>query len=150
RKGLKSTKVIVGLLLLNLAVVSGVLSFLVRQQNAQLTRSDLPVPAPATPTEPSGVSVVPEVVVVTNQIQWAQLESEDYHEYIARLRSIGCPEPTIRDIIVADLDKLMAPEIQALYNRRKELKYWNSVEEELANDVDPRDVSRGEGDSGER
>lgn len=43
---------------------------------------------------------------------------------------------------MADLDKLMAPEIHALYHRRKELNYWNSVKEELSNDVDPRDVSR--------
>jgi hypothetical protein len=129
--------------LLNLAVVAGVLSFLIRQQqNVRLTRSEAPVSASTTNAESTAISLSPEVVV-TNQFQWAQLESEDYHEYIARLRSVGCPEPTIRDIIVADLDKLMAPEIQALYNRRKELRYWNSVEEELANDVDPRQVSRG-------
>src|SRR5436190_12879547 len=37
-------------------------------------------------------------ITVTNDFQWAQLESEDYHEYIERLRKIGCPEETIRDI----------------------------------------------------
>ncbi len=86
------------------------------------------------------------VEVVTNRFQWAQLESEDYHEYIARLRAVGCPEATIRDIIIADLDKLLAPEIRALYGRRPELNYWTPVEEELANDVDPREVSRKLGD----
>ena len=39
---------------------------------------------------------------------WPQIESEDYHQYIANLRSIGCPEQTIRDIVIADINKLYA------------------------------------------
>jgi len=33
---------------------------------------------------------------------WQQLESPDYQTYVANLRDIGCPEQTIRDIIIAD------------------------------------------------
>src|SRR5262245_41874041 len=35
-------------------------------------------------------------------IRWSDIESSEYRTYIANLRSIGCPEQTIRDIIVAD------------------------------------------------
>ncbi len=91
-----------------------------------------------TPLPTPGEKVVSQTVAVATPIAWRQLESENYREYIARLRSIGCPEQTIRDIIIADLDKLYAPRVQALQGRRKDLKYWNSEEEELANDVDPR------------
>jgi len=131
---------VVGLLLLNLAVIAGLLAFLVsdRPQPAG-GRAEVPV---ANPAASAAAGAEPALVVVTNQFQWAQLESENYHEYIDRLRSIGCPETTIRDIIIADLDKLMAPEIRALYGRRPELTYWHPVEEELANDVDPREVTR--------
>ena len=83
--------------------------------------------------------VVTQTVTVTNRADWKQLESEDYREYITRLRSIGCPEQTIRDLIIADLDKLYAPKIQSLQGRRKELAYWHSEEEELANDVNKRE-----------
>src|SRR4051794_24427653 len=69
---------------------------------------------------------VPSVVTVTNQFQWAQLESEDYHEYIARLRKIGCPEETIRDIIIADVDKLFAPRVAALRPNTNEPRYWRA------------------------
>src|SRR2546426_2113445 len=48
------------------------------------------------------VATTPEVMVVTNQFRWRQLETEDYRAYIARLRAIGCPEQTIRDIVIAD------------------------------------------------
>lgn len=40
---------------------------------------------------------------------WSAIESEDYRKYIANLRSIECPERVIRDIILADLNKLYAP-----------------------------------------
>jgi hypothetical protein len=36
------------------------------------------------------------------------VESEDYSTYIANLRAVGCPEQTIRDIILADVNKLYA------------------------------------------
>lgn len=84
------------------------------------------------------------VAPVTNELRWAQLESEDYPTYIARLRAVGCPEQTIRDIIIADLDKVLAPELQSAQGRRKALSYWHSEEEEVANDLDPREVARRE------
>lgn len=127
--------------MLNLGLFLGILGYFLRTQ----------VGAPvvlASPDEPAGVRVHREadaataaaapVIVVTNQFRWAQIESEDYKEYIARLRSIGCPEQTIRELIIADLDKLMAPELHAAYGHRAELKFWHSEEEEMANDVDQR------------
>ncbi len=142
---MKTSRLVVALLLLNLAVVAGLLVLMVTERGnpRRLANSALPATAGvAADFAQSPLVSEPQLVVVTNQFQWAQLESENYHEYIARLRSISCPEATIRDIIIADLDKLLAPEIRALYGRRTELAYWHSVEEELANDVDPREVSR--------
>lgn len=73
------------------------------------------------------------VVTVTQAIpfEWAQLESEDYRTYINRLRAIGCPEETIRDIIIADVEKLMAPRLQQLNPRPGPLEYWKAEEREL-------------------
>ncbi len=39
---------------------------------------------------------------------WHELESDDYPTYIANLRDIACPEQTIRDIIIADVNALYA------------------------------------------
>lgn len=41
--------------------------------------------------------------------EWSSVESEDYRKYVANLRAIECPEYTIRDIIIADLNKLFTP-----------------------------------------
>jgi hypothetical protein len=101
-------------------------------------------PAAPEPPPPPEDPPPPQVVVVTNDLRWRQLESEDYKTYIARLRRIGCPEQTIRDLIIADLDTLLAPRVQGLAGRRQHLGYWHSEEEELANDTDPRERQRQE------
>jgi hypothetical protein len=66
-------------------------------------------------------------VVVRRQLfTWAELESSDYPTYIANLRRIGCPEPTIRDIIVADVNEMferkMATEVVTA-----DQQWWRSI-----------------------
>lgn len=41
-------------------------------------------------------------------LSWRDIESDDYPTYIRNLQSIGCPEETIRDIVVADVNELFA------------------------------------------
>src|SRR5579871_1431151 len=72
----------------------------------------------AVPSPPSPIPK-PVTIVKTNEFHWAHLESEDYRDYIARLRAIGCPEETIRDIIIADVEKLIAPKLQGAHVPRK-------------------------------
>jgi hypothetical protein len=141
---MKAPKFMVLLLLLNLGLFGAILYDLLSARIAS------PVaPIRSEPTLPGAVPPAPKQVVkrevtVTNQFQWAQLESEQYPTYIARLRAIGCPEQTIRDIIIADLDKLLAPELHAAYGRRAELKYWHPEEQEMLNDVSPHDTFQKE------
>src|SRR6516162_1933421 len=42
-------------------------------------------------------------VVRRTFFSWRDVESPDYPVYIANLRAIGCPEQTIRDLIIADV-----------------------------------------------
>jgi len=54
---------------------------------------------------------------------WRQVECEDYRQYIANLRAIGCPETTIKDIIVADVNELFASRTAAL-TQTNQYRYW--------------------------
>lgn len=139
---LKSPRIIALLLILNFGVFGGILYYLLQSHlAAPLADGQIAPRSGATPApRPVPSSSAEKVTVVTNAFRWAQLESEDYPTYIARLRGIGCPEQTLRDIIIADLDKLLAPEIAAAYGRRKELRYWHPEEAEMINDVNPREV----------
>ena len=58
--------------------------------------------------------VLPVVVEVAAPFNWQQVKSADYRVYIENLRAIGCPETTIRDIIVADINELFAGRIKEL------------------------------------
>ena len=51
---------------------------------------------------------------VIQSFHWSQLESEDYRVYAANLRALGCPEATVRDIIIADVNELYSRRVNEL------------------------------------
>ena len=64
-------------------------------------------------------------VVRRQNFTWGEIESADFPTYIANLRAIGCPEATIRDIIVADVNQLFARR-RATEVVTAEQKWWLS------------------------
>jgi hypothetical protein len=65
------------------------------------------------------------VVVRRQGFTWSEVESADFPTYIANLRRIRCPEKTIRDIIVAEVNDLYA-ERMAREITLPEQKWWLS------------------------
>jgi hypothetical protein len=65
------------------------------------------------------------VVVRRQNFTWVEIESADFPTYIANLRAIGCPEATIRDIIVAEVNQLFARR-RATEVVTAEQKWWRS------------------------
>src|SRR6266487_4022782 len=57
---------------------------------------------------PAAAQFKTNVVVRRQFFSWQEIETADYPTYIANLRDIACPEPTIRDIIIADINALYA------------------------------------------
>jgi len=62
---------------------------------------------------------------------WRMIESGDYHAYIANLRAIGCPEPTIRDIIYADVSEMFVRKRQASLEPL-ERQFWDLMASDKA------------------
>ena len=70
---------------------------------------------------------------------WRELESRDYPTYIKNLREIGCPEQTIRDIIIADVTAMLREKHQEQSPRLKpNPKWWTNHRDAAANDVESR------------
>ena len=68
--------------------------------------------APAAVPDQSATNQAKASIILRRQLfSWRELESADYPTYIANLRDIGCPDQTIRDIIIAD--------VNMLYSRRR-------------------------------
>lgn len=65
---------------------------------------------PAAPPHDAG----PKTIEINEPFHWSQLESEDYRVYAAKLRGIGCPEATVRDIILADVRELFVRRVREL------------------------------------
>jgi len=70
----------------------------------------------------------PVLIYKTNQFRWSQLESTDYRQYIANLRAIGCPEATVRDIIITDVMRVYAARRGKFYQNGRAFKYWETDE----------------------
>jgi len=72
-----------------------------------------PVSATENPSPPPAAVITPTAHPVTAAdensermpppFRWNQLESTNYPVYIANLRSVGCPEQTIREIVTAEI-----------------------------------------------
>jgi len=78
-----------------------------------------PAPGDATKTYKTNV------VVRRQNFTWDEIESPDFTSYIANLRAIGCPEATIRDIILAEVNQLFARR-RATEVVTAEQKWWRS------------------------
>ena len=63
------------------------------------------------------------LVVRRQGFTWSEVESADFPTYIKNLRNIGCPERTIRDIIVAEVNELFAERLTKEFNL-PEQKWW--------------------------
>lgn len=92
------------------------------QQDPAKARANSLAGAPAgtgsAPADPSLATAAPDT-----SHTWETVESEDYRKYIDNLRSIGCPEETIHDIIRADVNKLFDARKKA---NRKPFEYWKT------------------------
>ncbi|MFA6546014.1 MAG: hypothetical protein WCS99_16460, partial [Limisphaerales bacterium] len=75
----------------------GLPGFGAERKTVVITRHVVHQPAPA-----------PAPVTVTNAppFHWSALESPDYIRYADNLRTVGCPERTLRDILLPDIEKL--------------------------------------------
>jgi hypothetical protein len=72
-------------------------------------RGVAPIPTPSNDAAQASNRPVKTNVVLRRQFfSWQEVESPDYPTYVANLRDIGCPEQTIRDIIIADVNGLYA------------------------------------------
>jgi hypothetical protein len=73
----------------------------------------------------------PAIVYRTNTFDWSKVESDDYRQYIANLRAVGCPEITVRDIIMTDVMRLYAQRRGQYSQNGREFKFWETDEKRV-------------------
>jgi len=133
------TRLIILFSLLNIAVLIAGFSFLRQYLDQKLEKKPEPVVVQSLDSlwqRKSGKLVAaaaqsipqPTVIFKTNDFKWSQIETNDYRQYIVNLRRIGCPEPTIKDIILTDVMKLYAARRGHFYDNGRQFKFWETDE----------------------
>ena len=95
---------------LNILLVAGLLRFGSKPASVHLASTNSPT-VEIVQTQWVSKELPSQVAYATNHFHWSEIESTNYAEYIAGLRSVGCPEKTVRDIVL--------PEIEEYFDRRK-------------------------------
>jgi hypothetical protein len=81
-------------------------------------------PQATAPSTPSPSRHTQQLTTNLLVFDWEMVESADYRNYIANLRAIGCPEQTIRDIIIADVNKLFEQRATQLLGAAAPIEFW--------------------------
>lgn len=121
--------------LIGLAGVTLFQSRQLREAHRQLEAAAQPAPELSGQTNHRPVRLrlqpLPDVGVRTHvqNLDWRSIESDDYATYVANLRRIGCPEATIRDILLADIDQLFAARRRALESPPADWEFWRHPDE---------------------
>jgi len=116
---------------LNVVLAAG-LAYLVISRSAPVRPAPTSAPATKPAVKGTGSAARPARPLARTpmkpgaQLDWRLVESNDYLQYIANLRAIGCPEETIRDIIIADVNKLFQSRLAGLRKPGQESKYWQT------------------------
>lgn len=84
------------------------------------------------------------VVVRRQYFMWNEVESSDYATYMANLRDIGCPEQTVRDIILADVNALFAKRRAELVRPVQQQWWRTTLPPEIARKVRDLETQRRE------
>ena len=90
---------------LNVALAGCLIYFLAHPHPEAGITVAAPPPAASRQTIPVATAAVPLAEPIkTKPFYWSQLESADYRTYVRNLRNSGCPEPTVRAIVTAEVD----------------------------------------------
>ncbi len=110
------------LLLMNLVLLRSAggpgLASVERRTVVATQRAARPIPPDEPVAPPAGAAA----------FHWRAVESADYPRYAANLRAIGAPPNVVRDILLADVEKLYAERLAALEGDRED-NFWQTADE---------------------
>jgi hypothetical protein len=99
------------------------------------------LPQPPVQVVQRTVTNIVAVAAPPRLLDWRTVESPDYKQYLANLRGIGCPEKTIRDVIVADVNELYRQRYREFFPPTNRVEYWKPGNP-LANLMDETSITK--------
>jgi hypothetical protein len=79
------------------------------------------------------------LAALANRLSWAGIESTNYVTYMENLRAFGCPDETIKDIIITDIAKTYARRRAQIQTGAGAYRFWQTSESGALGEVtDPK------------
>jgi hypothetical protein len=79
------------------------------------------------------------------RMDWTNLQNEDLREMIRRLRAVGCPEETIQDLVLAEVNRKYRARSRALRPERyAEHPYWETQKRDAETSKKDREAAKQE------
>ena len=130
---MNSRGISIGLLALNLVLLTAV-GYLVYLLQTGSGKAQLPAQGKVVTNTVTQIAV--RKINATNlldalskrPLNWSAIESTNYTVYIKNLQGIGCPEETVRDIILTDVAKFYAKRKVALRGQGQPFRFWQTGE----------------------
>lgn len=131
-------------LLLNVALAGWIGFELKRPRGIAVDEQTNGVSSAELPTSLRAKRAQTQTVVVTNKTQfaWRKVASPDFKTYLANLRAIGCPEETVRDIIIAEVQRYYAPRFAEFRKPPEEYQFWKTGNNYGAQQPSPDDLKK--------
>lgn len=119
-----------------------------KREAAKVSESGVPPPGASAPSSASrnrvpmetttrphleGSGMAPDSNPRARRLDWREIESTHYPEYVKRLRQAGVPEAIIGDLVIADVRKAFAPQGQAILGTNWTLHYWQKPAQHALN-----------------
>jgi len=58
------------------------------------------------------------------KISWRDLQAAELKAFVARLRAVNCPEETIKDLVLAELNRRFSKQQRSLWSEQSNQDYW--------------------------
>jgi len=82
--------------------------------------------SPGAAADPS--TVAPDTRFATpaasGKISWRDLQAAELKEFAGKLRAVNCPEETVKDLVLADLNRRFSQQQHALWSDQQNQDYW--------------------------
>jgi hypothetical protein len=113
---------------MSLNVTLAVAIFLLARSPATITPgpasgSQAQSPAPLATVAPAHETSTPQSGAVWPPFVWSQIAADDLKVYRDNLRAVGCPEATVRDVIMAEINERFGPRRQGILAGLQS-RYW--------------------------
>lgn len=121
-------KIIIGLAGLNLVLVAYLVVALTRSPAGG--KDDAPpalAAAPLTVAQTPAAEAPAEIPPPPKEFTWATLASPDLRKYADNLRQAGCPDETIKEIILAEVNRSYGPRESSLKVRPDDVAPWEKA-----------------------